>query len=206
MRLKAIFAALSIIAAIPVFSQVVPAATEGGWPIKVGAGFSAFNGDWGSGRMVGGALWIDYSPTQMPAILHGWGLEVEARDIRNGQSADYFRNIQALRQEGTFRQDTVGGGPIFTWLHFRNLHPYAKFVADFAGQDFNIDAPHYHHETQAAFAPGIGLEYRAFRNLWVRADYEYQIWPDQFNNHDWILDPQGITVGLSCDFRHLHRH
>jgi hypothetical protein len=52
---------------------------------------------------------------------------------------------------------------------------------------------------------GGGLDVRVFRAVWVRADYEYQYWPNF-----WItkanpttgagLDPQGLTVGAIYHF------
>jgi hypothetical protein len=48
----------------------------------------------------------------------------------------------------------------------------------------------------------MGLEYHAIHRLWVRADYEYQIWPNLLGDGR-NLDPQGFTLGVSYDFRSL---
>jgi opacity protein-like surface antigen len=196
MSLRTFVAALSVIAAMPLFSQVVPSATDKHLQLKIGAGFSDYNGDLGNGQLMGGALWIDAVPPHLPQALYGLALEVEARGVQTNQNSP--------TEHGVFREATAGGGAIYNWRHYRNFRPYAKFIADLAGQNFNIGDKAYHHESQVAFAPGGGVDYAISRNLWVRGDYEYQIWPDPFNNHSWYLDPQGISVGLLWDFRPLH--
>lgn len=198
MRFKAVVAAAVLAAAIPVFSQVVPSATDNGLRIKVGAGFSGYNPDLGSHPLLGATLWADAYPGALPHVLHGWGLEAEARGIRHRQ--------QYPNEEGVFRQETFGGGPIYSLQRYRNFRPYAKFLADFGSQDFYVGAQKYRHDTQMAYALGGGIEYRAFRRIWARADYEYQIWPNPFNNPSWYLDPEGLTVGISWELKPLGRH
>ncbi len=53
------------------------------------------------------------------------------------------------------------------------------------------------------FAAGGGLEYRIFRPIWVRADYEYQDWGTLLGN---TFNPQGITVGVAYEFSRAHSH
>ena len=53
------------------------------------------------------------------------------------------------------------------------------------------------HANLIVFAPGGGLEYRIFRPIWVRADYEYQDWGTLLGN---TLNPQGFTVGVAYEF------
>jgi len=197
MRLNAIIGALFIAASVPAFSQTAPTATAGGMRFEAGAGFSDYNSDLGDRQLKGAALWADGYPAQLPGYLRGLGLEAEARVVRTRQlSADEI---------GSFRQSSIGGGPTYSWNRFHNFRPYAKVLVNFAWQDFYVGAQVYRHESQIAYAPGGGVEYRAYRNLWARADYEYQIWPNPFNNPGWYLDPQGFTVGLSVDMRALHR-
>jgi opacity protein-like surface antigen len=55
-----------------------------------------------------------------------------------------------------------------------------------------------------AFAPGMTLDYRITRRVAVRADYEYQMWPN-FNGGtggSGGLSPNGLTFGVS--YRLLH--
>jgi opacity protein-like surface antigen len=198
MSLKAIVVALCVTATMPVFSQVVPSATQSGLSLRVGAGFSDYSGDLNNGQLIGGALWVDFTPPHLPEILHGLGIEGEARGVRANRSSP--------TAGGAFQQATAGGGPTYTWRRYRNFRPYAKFLVNLAGQDFNIGDKEFHHESQIAYAPGGGIDYRITRNLWARADYEYQIWPDAYNTPHWTLDPEGITVGLAWDFRSSRRH
>jgi hypothetical protein len=198
MNLKLMAAAMAVATAFPAFSQVAPSATGGGMRIEAGGGFSYFKSDLGGLKLPGGALWVDGYPAHLPPYLHGLGLEAEARGVRTPESS--------ATEIGSFRQETIGGEPTYSWYPRRNLRPYAKFIADFAAQDFFVGAQSYRHETQMAYALGGGVEYRVYRDVWARGDYEYQIWPNPFNNPNWYLDPQGITVGLSLDLKALHRH
>lgn len=195
MRLKTLVAALSVAAAMPLFSQVVPSATDKHLQLKIGAGFSDYDGDLGNGRLIGGALWIDAVPPLLPRALYGLGIEFEARGVQTSQNSPTER--------GVFREATAGGGAIYTWHHYRTFRPYVKFILDLAGQNFNIGDTLYHHESQVAFAPGGGVDYAITRNLWVRGDYEYQIWPRPAPTPIWDTDPQGFSVGLMWDFKPL---
>jgi opacity protein-like surface antigen len=204
MSWKAIMVALTITASIPAVSQVVPSASQGGLPLRIGGGFSDFNSSVGTDQMLGGALWADFTPAGLPPFLNGFGVEAEARYVTIGQPSP--------RTTGIIHEGTVGAGPTYTLLRFRKFRPYGKFLIDFAGQEAIIPPLPYHHETLAAYAPGVGVDYRVFSNLWARADYEYQAWPHPFiwpnpsANPNWTLDPNGITVGLSWDLRSMHSH
>jgi opacity protein-like surface antigen len=197
MRLKLfippILTAILFVSALSVFPQVAPAAysaSSAQW--SVGLGPSSYDVDWGHGRMEGGTLWIDWQPPQIPPILDGVGVELEGRDISLGHSSS---------QPANFRLDTAGGGVIYNWKHFRNFRPYAKFIVSFGAIDWDNPDPHYDHETRTVTAYGGGMQFRAFRNLWARVDYEYQAWPSiAFQT----LDPQGFTVGAMYDFPGFH--
>jgi opacity protein-like surface antigen len=188
--LAAIFvAAISL----PLLSQTAPSATEVGLPLAVGAGFSNYDVDWGHGRMDGTTLWMDYMLKPVPSLLHGIGIEAEARDI----------SLNRGNQPSNFRLDTAGGGVIYKWPHYRNFHPYGKFIVNYGSIDFSgiPNFPNYKHDSRTIYAVGGGLEYRAFRHIWVRADYEYQAWPNLLSN---TLDPQGFTAGAAYDFSLVH--
>jgi opacity protein-like surface antigen len=195
MHLKTLVAAISFAVTIPLFPQVVPSATDKHLQLKIGAGFSDYNGDLGNGSLMGGVLWIDAVPPHLPRALFGLGIEIEARGVQTGQTS--------ATEHGVFREATAGGGAIYTWHHYRTFRPYAKIIADLAGQNFNIGDKAYHHESQVAFAPGGGVDYAITRNLWVRGDYEYQIWPSPAPTPIWDRDPSGFSVGLFWDFRPL---
>ncbi len=191
MRLKSVVAILIFVTSLPLLSQVKESASQGGWPVTIGIGFSDYYSDW-NGRLDGATLWADWNFNHGPSFLHGFGIEVEGRDLNFGRTG-VVPNL---------RQDTVEGGPIYTWRHYRNFHPYTKFLLGFGSIDFEHLTPTYSHDTRIVIAPGGGGEYRAWRNVWVRGDYEYQFWPDFFHHH--AMNPQGFTVGASYDFRHIH--
>jgi len=194
-------AVLFVAAIPPLAAQVAPAGTTGGIPLKVGVGLSDYDVDYGHGRMLGGAIWVDYTPNRIPRMLYGLGIEAEARDISINPSPT---------QPPNYRLDTVGGGPIYT-IHLRklrSLEPYGKFLLDYGGIDWNNPDPQYKHETRTVPAPGMGFEYRVYHDFLVRVDYEYQFWPDFaiMSPGGHVLNPQGFTVGATYDFGGFHRN
>jgi opacity protein-like surface antigen len=194
LNVRLLLAALFVTAAIPVTSQVVPAATQGGWPLEVGGGVADYYPELANYYLKGPTAWIDVAPFRHPQLLHGLGLEGEARDLNYGQPAN-----------SRLRLYTFGGGPIYTWRHFRNFHPYGKFAVDYGAMDFNIHVPHYTHDYWTIYAAGGGVEYRVWRNVWARGDYEYQFWRVGFRGNS-FLNPEGATLGVSYDLKILHRH
>jgi hypothetical protein len=188
---KLAFIAVLVTTVIPVYSQVAPAASQGGVPLVVGAGVSDFSIDWGPGqRMEGISGWADWYPYRLPASLHGLGIEVEGRDIDFGRPANIPR----------MRQDTGLGGAIYTWNRYRNFRPYAKYLFGIGSIEFPPSGT-YSHDTFLVLSPGGGVEYHAWRHVWIRGDYEYQFWHHTFGNTD--LTPTGFTIGASYDFRPL---
>jgi hypothetical protein len=187
--LKLSLFAVLISATSPLFSQVAPAASEHGpMPIAIGFAASDFSIDWGPGRrMEGMTAWVDWTGIpHLPRVLHGLGIDAEGRDINSGLPALVPR----------MRQDTALGGLSYTVRKFGKAQPYAKYLMGLGSIDFGPlpNAPRtYTHDTRAVSAPGAGLEFQAFRSLWVRADYEYQFWPHLFGPHS--LNPNGFTFG-----------
>ena len=191
MRVNLVLAALFLVASFPAFSQVAPTATnDSGFPLVVGVGFSNFYTDW-SGRLDGVTVWADSDFYRGPSFLHGFGIEAQGRDLNFGRTGT----------DPKLRLDTAALGAIYTWRHYRNFQPYAKFLGGILSIDFT-DTPTYSHDTRTDYAPGGGVEYRVGRNVRVRADYEYQFATDFFNHH--ALNPNGVTVGASYDFGHIH--
>jgi hypothetical protein len=183
------FLAASIFAVtVPAFSQAAPAYQRNTLDLSVGAGASSYDVDWGHGRMYGATVWADWYPQWMPQALHGLGVEVEARDISFDRHLPPQENI---------RQDTAGGGPIFAWRHFRNFHPYAKYLISYGSYDFTSPSPTYSHDTRTVGAPGGGFEIRIFRPIWLRGDYEYQTWQKLLGK---TPNPQGISAGIAYNF------
>jgi len=212
-RPEFLLAALLLATTVPVFSQVKPAGEEGGLPIVVGAGISYYNLDWGldaSGNpryMEGVSAWADWhmSSLPLPHVLQGLGIEIEGSDLSWGLPSSLSNAV--LHDTGTNQRHDVGeGGPIYSLERYRNFHPYGKFLYGYGSIDFPNLAPNspptYRHDTRTMHSAGAGVDYRVARNIWVRADYEYQFWPDLFGRPH-ALNPNGITVGAVYDFRHL---
>lgn len=192
MHLRFAFALLFLTTSLPLFSQVAPAATQGGRPLVVGIGVSGFDTEMFAKWMEGTTVWADWNFVHAPSFLSGFGVEAEVRDLDHGQPSG-----QRLRQ------GTAGGGPLYTWRHFRNLQPYGKFLVNFSAMD-HIKDPRlpswYQGDIWTTYAWGVGLNYRVHRSIWVRTDYEYQFWRVKFFNPNSFLNPQGFTVGVAYDF------
>ncbi len=193
MRLKLAFAALFLATGIPASPQITPAASEGSSSLKVGIGYSNYYTDW-NGRLAGPTLWADWNFYQGPSFLRGLGMEVEGRDLNYGRTGS----------DAKLRQDTAAGGVIYTWRHNRKFQPYGKFLVGYGSIDFNVNVPGYTHDSRTVYAPGGGAEYRAWRNVWLRGNYEYQFWTNFVNHH--ALNPNGFTIGASYEFRRGRRH
>ena len=202
--------AFVVMAAIPVAAQVAPSAESGGWPIVAGAGVSGFNMDWGQDRfgrtryMEGITVWFDWNLTRLPGpgLMKGFGVELEGRDIDFGLPASLSN--ASFGDKGTnMRQDTGLGGAIYTWRRYSRVHPYGKALAGLGSIDFPplpASPPTYRHDDRTISAFGGGADIRAWHNLWVRADWEYQFWPDLFGSPH-PLTPTGITIGAVYDFK-----
>jgi opacity protein-like surface antigen len=202
MHLKSYFALILAFflagAANHALAQAASAATEAKLPLAIGAGFSGYDPDWGQGHLLGGTLWIDYIPDHVPAILRGIGVEVEARDLNYGRSSTESSNL---------REDVAGGGVIYSWPRYRNFRPYGKILMGFGNRDAEWGNGVRFHDSRTITIAGGGVEYRAFRSVWVRADYEYQFWPDMIYHGSKAvagINPRGFTVGALYHFSHPH--
>ena len=174
-------AALVAMAAIPLAGQVVPSAQEGGLPLVAGGGVSRFNMDcapyiYGSTCYMNGiTVWVDWNLTRVPgpSLLRGLGVEVEGRDINYGLPA-WLSNAQQGDSGTNLRQDTGMGGVIYSWRHFERLHPYGKALFGLGSIDFPplpASPPSYRHDDRTISAFGAGADIRAWRHIWVRADW-----------------------------------
>jgi hypothetical protein len=209
-RTTLVLAALLVAGAFPVAAQVAPSAVSGGWPIVAGVGVSGFNMDWGHDRfgrpryMEGITGWFDWNLTRLPGpgFLRGLGVEIEGRDIDFGLPASL--SDARVGDTGTnLRHDTGLGGVIYTWRRYRKVHPYGKAMAGLGSIDFPplpASPPTYRHDSRSITAFGGGADIRAGRNVWLRADWEYQFWPGLFGSPH-PLTPTGITIGAVYDFK-----
>jgi hypothetical protein len=196
MQRKSLLAVFLLTASLPLFSQTLESARESGpqqWTI--GTGLSFFSPDYGPGTIAGGTLWLDNSLDRLPAFLSGVSLDFEARDL----------SLYRSSHEPVVRVDTAAGGAMYKWDHFSNVVPYGKFTAGMGNIDYTGSKGDNLHQGRAVTGMGGGCDIRAFRSIWVRADYEYEYWPNF-----WLtkanpatgagLDPRGLTVGAIYHF------
>jgi opacity protein-like surface antigen len=189
MRSKLVLAALITLATLPVFAQVAPAVKVGGLPLGVGAGVSDYSLDFGPGRrMIGVSAWADYN------LFHGLGIEAEGTSI--------FANKPDVLTR--MKQNTIKGGAIYRARPFFGIRPYAKGLVGLGRIDFPSRNPLYTHDTFTMYAAGGGAEYRIWKTLFARGDYEYEFWPKVLGPH--TLNPNGYTIGATYYLRGIHRH
>lgn len=191
---------LLVILLFPLFvvAQNPRSAVGGDVNLWAGGGMSTFNPDWGcpnvspfcAHQLVGPAVFGDFNWRDQ------YGVEAEARWLHWGGNADglYENNYlvgprdRILRWHGllAWMKLELGGGWIQT--------PGFPAAGTLKGSYF-------------AFVPGVTIEYRITRNLSVRGDYEYQIWPSFAGpptvssggvvKHSSGLTPNGFTFGVA---------
>ncbi|MGA3131255.1 MAG: hypothetical protein ABSD59_10670 [Terracidiphilus sp.] len=162
------------------FAQVGPAATYAEPVLTTGGFYSFFDANYESYRMTGLGTYIDWTP---PMFWY-FGAEGESRWL-------IFKGANNLREYNYL------AGPRYTFFIGRVVHPYAKLLAG-AGE---INFPyHLAHGGYLAIAPGGGADFSLHQRWRMRADYEYQIWPN-FVGAPGIpsnaLKPNGVSVGVS---------
>jgi opacity protein-like surface antigen len=204
MRSKLVWAALVALSILPAMSQVAPAARVSGLPLSVGVGLTDFDTDYyqpelpyWSGRMIGISAWVDYS------IWHGLGVEVEGSSI--------FANKPTPKDEfgrtiyGSVKEESGQFGIIYKYHPIHKIRPYVKALGGIGKIDFPSVNPFYTEENAGLYSLGGGLEYKVWRNVNVRADYEHQFWKG-FRNGTQSLQPDGFTIGATYYLRGVHRH
>jgi opacity protein-like surface antigen len=211
---KVFFAALFLFAAAPMFAQVKPSGYEGKLPLVVGVGISDYRLDWGYDALghrrpiYGGAFWIDWNFYGLPRKLNGLGVELEGEDLSKFGPIELTTKYPG--DNASMRHDTVGGGALYTWRHFRKISPYGKFLLgygsiDFSSNNLRPNGTPYTHDTRTIYEPGGGATYALTEHLSIKADYEYQFWP-HFLGHANPLNPSGATVGATWAFTPLRVH
>ncbi len=203
-----LLAALFISAAAVSYSQTVYDAEEGRLPFSFGGGVSNFDPYFaqyplpndvaftglGNGRMWGATAWADAGLRFGPAWTHPFNIEAQYRTIFAGSQANHQNLVE----------NNYGGGATYTWYHFRNFRPYGKYMLSYGSIRFNPipfpGHPSYSQDSRVTNALGGGLEYRLTQHIWVRGDYEYQLWGKLLGAPE--FSPQGFTIGAMY---HLHR-
>jgi hypothetical protein len=179
---------------LPALAQAAPAAgANGGAPISLGGGFSAWNVDYGTGAMEGGTVWADWNLQTTTPAVRGFSLEAEFRDISLGGSTS----------QPNIRQDTGLAGLKYACPHYQNFRPYIKVLGGLGSEDFLSAYPNYNHDTRGLVAIGVGADFHAAGPIWVRADYEYQFW-EYFNTG--YTEPNGVTIGFMYNFKGARAH
>lgn len=174
---------------VPTRAQVAPSVKISGLPLGVGGGLSDYYLDYGQGRrMLGISAWADYD------LFHGLGIEAE------GTAIDFDRPSTLPRM----KQNTIKGGAIYRARAFWGVRPYAKALIGIGSIDFPSNNPLYTHDTFTVTAFGGGVEYRVWSTVYVRGDYEYQMWHQYQGPNN--LTPNGFTIGATYYFRKIHKH
>jgi opacity protein-like surface antigen len=200
MYLKSVLAVLVVTCSLPLISQTVPDASIAGVPRwRAGVGVSSINPDIGGhGNLYGGTLWVEYVLNRIPAVLDGTSIELEARDVR----------LDRQKTQPVFQLDTAGVGPTYTFRRRSNLRPYVKANFGLANEDYYVGVTR-RNQGRSLIAVGGGITVKAYRQVWVRADYEYQALPHFFkfaNGSSAALNPQGFTVGAMYHLGHDAQH
>lgn len=177
------------LSSLPAMAQVAPTARITGLPLGVGGGFSDYSLDYGQGRrMLGVSGWADYD------LWHGLGVEAEVTAI------DFDKPSTLQRMS----QNSFKGGAIYRARPFWGFRPYAKALIGIGSIYFPSNDPLYTHDTFVVEAFGGGVERRVWNTVYVRGDYEYQLWNQYFGSNN--LTPNGFTIGATYYFRKIHGH
>ena len=189
-------AVLFVAATLPVSAQSSYSAKSGGWPLVLGTGYSTVNMDLGADTngnppIVNGiTVWADWN--KLPWVPRGFGIEAEGEHVNWNQPSAFPKT----------RIDAGLGGPMYTWQALSRLRLYGKGLIGYGGIYFPAFGS-YSHDTRTIYAAGFGGEFRTWNAFWVRADYEYQFWPNLFGPN--ALNPHGFTIGMVYDFSGIHR-
>jgi len=175
-----------------VFCQVAPSAFRKGAPITVGAGFSDYNVYWGNARQEGGTVWVDWNPV----ILKELSLDIEVRDLGINRVSSHLNG-----RSSSFIQLSAEAGPSYSIRLDRKVSVIGKFLVGYGKTEFDLGYPGYHRDSSATFEPGVGLDFRANRKLSVRAEYDYQFWPNLYALYSTRYVSDGFTVGGTYRFR-----
>jgi len=176
----AMLIALSAALNVHLEAQVAPSAYRTPHVLWVGAEFSDVHASFpyqSSQRLLGMGVFADFK-------LNGRvGLEGDARFLHFGGFEDSTESSYLL-------------GPKAYFLTRGRLQPYGKLLV-------GVGRIHYPFEIGDAsyfsLAPGVGSGYRLSRRWMLRAEYEYQMWPNSpgyANVPKHELTPNGFHLGV----------
>lgn len=169
-----------LLSSVGSFAQAAPSAYGGPPRLTVGGYFSYFDTNYAGNKMMGPGAFIDWTPPTAWRL----GLEGEGRWL-------------VMNGANNFSQYTYLVGPRYQFAKGDRLRPYAKVLVG-AGE---INFPYQlAHGSYFAIAPGGGVDYRLSSRIRLRADYEFQFWPNAVDIPDIqssSLKPNGVSVGVS---------
>lgn len=201
-------------AAITASAQADYAAHEARPSLTAGGGFSIFSVDKAGAQtnaILGPTVWVDWKPTLITHLVGGLGIEFEGRDLLWNRSVPAGYSVSSQ-----FYEYTLGGGPVYhpAILRFHGFQPYFKgtisygYINTFPIQMPNpTNNPYLHHLSDVTYAFGAGVDYPVTNRIAVRADYEYQLWPNfpNLNDVSKISTPNGVTIGAMYSFHGRYR-
>jgi opacity protein-like surface antigen len=166
---------------MPLHAQVAPSAFRNPHPLWVGAEYSNINASFpyqSNQRLAGVGIFADYK------LSWPVGVEADARFLHWGG------------YEGSTESSYLIG-PKAYFLSKGRFRPYAKVL-------FGVGKIHYPFQigdaNYFALAPGAGTGYRLSSRWMLRAEYEYQMWPNSPgypNEPKHPLSPNGFHVGVA---------
>ena len=166
---------------VPAKAQVAPSAYLRPYSLWVGAEYSNVHASFpyqSSQRLTGAGVFADLNWNGR------FGLEGDARFLHFGGF------------EGSTESSYLVGPKIFLFEK-RKFQPYGKLL-------IGVGRIHYPFEigdaSYFALAPGAGSGYRLSHRWMLRAEYEYQLWPESpgyANEPKHELTPNGFHVGVA---------
>ena len=189
MTIKKILAWTGLMAIFTPFAlaQVRPATVGGGGSIIVGGEFSSF-----APHSLKGIDLYQYAPTKLSGIgtffdinlKPRWGVEGEARWLKWHSSQGESQTHYLI-------------GPRYRVLSHGNFSVWGKFLV---GGGLETFPEKIGHGSYFALAPGATVVYQVTQRIDVRADYEYQSWPNAPNLSPLIpnkgISPRGFSIGI----------
>ena len=157
------------------WSQKLPTASRAG-DLQIGGGYSLGNSDYSNERFDGFAFYADFD------FKAHWGAEAEFHQINQPKGNGLGNQLYERTYE-------IGGRYVYPIGRFK---PYGKFMI---GRGvFNYPSANLAFNM---YAPGGGIDYHLLPWLNLRADLEYQVWPDFYPQ---TLNPKVIVIGAAYHF------
>ena len=138
--------------------------------------------------MVGISVWADYN------VFHGLGVEAEGTTIFGNKPTPYSPIPHTFY--GSLKEGTIQAGVIYKFRPLYGVRPFVKALGGIGEIDFPHINPLYTSENSGVYTLGGGVEYKVWRAVFVRGQYEYQSWPG-FRSGSQSLNPDGFSIGAT---------